>query len=351
MARNERGFTLIEIMITLVILVIVLAAASGLFVTVLGQYKQQSKIAETGMERLVGLEILRRDVEHAGYGLPWTFQSGVAYSEAASGDLNDAPSGIPRAILSDNTGLFTNSDRLVVKSVFVGRNPISQRWMLLPSSGVPRPWTPDPPSSELGTNLRNGDRVIVMQVGVTDDSRRSLVVDGGYYYTDFALVSNFKPMNPSETRVIYGIDNVPLGMPFNRAEYFISNVGVPERCAPGTGVLVKSIVRHDSGALDTPLPLLDCVASFRVQYQRDVNNNGAITTSDDISTLTAQQIRDQLKEVRISILAHEGQRDPNYSHPTNPGDTITFIGQLVPVDRQFRWRTYTLSVVPISLKD
>lgn len=350
MARNEKGFTLIEIMITLVILVVVLTAASGLFVTLLGQYKQQSKIAETGMERLVGLEILRRDVEHAGYGLPWNFQTAIAYNEAASGVLNDAPSGIPRAILSVNSGLFTNSDRLIVKSAFVGRNPMCQRWMLLPSSGVPPPWTPDPPSSELGTNLRNGDRVIVLQVGVTDDTRRSLVVAGGYY-TDFAGVSGFKPLSPSETRVIYGIDNVPLGMPFNRAEYFVSNVGVPERCAPGTGVLVKSIVRHDTGGLETPLPLLDCVANFRVQYQLDVSNNGSITTSDDISPLTAQQIRDQLKEVRISILAHEGQRDRNYSYSTNPDNTITFVGQLVPVDRQFRWRTYTLSVYPISLKD
>ncbi len=347
MARDEKGFTLLEIMITLVILVVVLTAASGLFVTLLGQYKQQGKIAETGMERLVGLEILRRDVEHAGYGLPWSFQPGavVTYNEAVSGVLNDAPTGIPRALLCVNdTGQFTSSDRLVVKSAFVGRDPLSQRWMLLPSSGIPPTWSPDPPSR----NLVAGNRVIVLETGVTDDTKRTLVVPGSYF-TDFATVASYAPLNPSETRVIYGIDHVNLRMPFNRADYFISNAGVPERCAPGTGVLVKNILKHEDGTFGSPLPLLDCVANFQVTFA-GIDTNGVPQEWDGtaLSLFTAQQLRDQVKEVRLSILAHEGQRDEAYTHPTS---TINVAGVNVSVNAKYRWRVYTLTLNPISLRD
>ncbi len=346
MTGNRKGFTLIELMITMLIAVIVLGGAASLFGTVLTLYKQQGKIAEAGMDRLVGLEILRKDIEHAGYGLPWGFQSGIAYNEAASGLLNDAPSSVPRAILaSTNTGL-NGSDRLIIKSARVGKDETGTHWALLSPGGVTRTWTPDPPF----VNLRNTDRVTVLTMGVTDDTRRSLVFSGANWYTTFLNRASFAPTNPGETRVIYGIDNsTNLRMPFNRAEYYIDSALRPERCAPNTGVLVKSVVRQSDGTLDTPLPLLDCVADIQVMFDRDIDNNGAIEDSDDdITLLSADQIRDQLKTVRVVILAHEGQRDPAYTHPTS---SMVVAGHPVAVDVRYRWRLYTLTVDPISMRD
>ncbi len=84
MIRREAGFTLIELLITMVIFILVIAAGSQIFTGLLTQFKQQSKIAETNIEGIVGLEILRQDIEHAGYGLPWVIPTGVTYSEASS---------------------------------------------------------------------------------------------------------------------------------------------------------------------------------------------------------------------------------------------------------------------------
>ncbi len=340
--RDDKGFTLVEVMITLVILIVVLTGVSGLFTLVLGQYKQQSKIAETGMERIMGLEILRQDVAHAGHGLPWNNLSGLAYTEAASGTFNDLPPSAPRAIVSGNNTAFGGSDRLIVKAASVGTDPLCRRWTLMDSTGATRSWTP---ASE---NLVAGNRVIVLEPGATEDTRRSLVTSGSIYSKDFSAVGDFAPLNPGETRVVYGIDGGgALQMPYNRAEYYIDTTRVPQTCAPNTGVLSKALVSHVDGTLLAPLPLLDCVADFQVRYGLDSDSDGVIeTTSDDLALLDARTIRQQVKEVRLFILAHEGQRDRNYTHPTG---TFTVAGHASAVDRQFRWRVYEMVVKPINL--
>ncbi len=340
--RDDKGFTLVEVMITLVILIVVLTGVSGLFTLVLGQYKQQSKIAETGMERIMGLEILRQDVAHAGHGLPWNNLSGLAYPEAASGTFNDPPPNAPRAVVSGNNTGVNGSDRLIVKAVSVGTDPLCRRWTLLDSTGATRAWTP---GSE---NLVAGNRVIVLEPGATEDTRRSLVAVGTAYSVDFGAVAGYAPLNPGETRVVYGVDGGgALRMPYNRAEYYIDTTRVPQTCAPNTGVLAKALVSHVDGTLLAPLPLFDCVADFQVRYGLDNTNDGAIdTTSDDLTLLDARGIRTQLKEVRLFILAHEGQRDRNYTHPAG---AITVAGHVNNVDRQFRWRVYEMVVKPINL--
>lgn len=339
--RDNKGFTIIEVMVSLVILVVVLTAASGLFSLVLGQYKQQSKLAETGMERIMGLELLRQDIARAGHGLPWNYPAGLAFSEAASGTLNDLPPNAPRAILSDRGAGAGGSDRLIVKAASVGIDPLCQRWTLLDATGGTRAWTP---GSE---NLGAGNRVIVLDPGATEDTRRALVVVGGNYSVDFGAVGGYAPMTPGETRVVYGVDGGgTLRMPYNRAEYFIDNTNVPQTCGPNTGVLVKTLVSHATGALSTPLPLLDCVADFQVRYGVDSDNDGDLETSDDVSLLDAKGIRTQLKEVRVFILAHEGQRDRSYTHPAG---SISVAGHVNTVDRQFRWRVYEMVVNPVNL--
>ena len=69
--RQRTGFTLIELLVVVAILGLVLAGISDLFISLLGQYKQQGKISESNIEGIIGLELLRQDLERAGYGLPW----------------------------------------------------------------------------------------------------------------------------------------------------------------------------------------------------------------------------------------------------------------------------------------
>jgi prepilin-type N-terminal cleavage/methylation domain-containing protein len=388
MIKREAGFTLIELLITMVIFVLVLAAGSQIFTGLLTQFKQQSKIAETNIEGIVGLEILKQDIEHAGYGLPWNGL--ITYSEA-SGDpfgLNDSPTDAPRAILTQNNAnfsspndIFNGSDYLVIKAVNIARNDACQKWTTLKAtSPYVRTWTP---SSE---NLSAGDHVIVLSPGATDINRRTLVVNGAAFSTTYSSVASspWSPTDVMEARIIYGVDDTSLRMPFNRADYFITRNRrsgenlTPSRCAPNTGVLVKAIVSHDDGDFDLPpddgitdeLPLLDCVADMQVDFWLDTDADGNINwpPSDDISGLTAQQIREQVKEVRVYVVAHEGQRDVNYDFSMNNtreslsalevlggnSRTITFINLKTQIGdpdyKYYRWKVYTLVVKPNNLR-
>jgi hypothetical protein len=105
------------------------------------------------------------------------------------------------------------------------------------------------------------------------------------------------------------------------------------------------------------LPLLDCVADMQVVTYLDTNLDGLVDIdSNGLLLPDAQTIRDQLKEVRVYILAHEGQRDTSYTHTQNPilvGVSATrgrnFDLSTIPNWQNYRWKVYTLVVRPNSL--
>lgn len=369
----EAGFTLVELMITMVVFVLVIAAASQVFTGLLTQFKQQSKIAETNVEGIVGLEILRRDIEQAGYGLPWVVPAGVNYQEAVTG-YNDSPSNPPRAILSGNGTGFNGSDELIIKATNVARSEASSKWTYLSTGNVVKEWTPDT------ERLVTSDRVIVLSPGTT----RTLVLSGTSFTTryradtdpDSLFDASFAPPDNTETRIVYGITPpaspvaTALRMPFNRADYYISTSNVPQMCASNTGVFSKNVISQADGSRADNLPLLDCVADMQVDFWLDTDGDGDIDwpPSDNISALTAQQIRDRVKEVRVYIVAHEGQRDVNYDFSmggtkeflsatevldTN-SRTINFVNLKTQIGnpdyKYYRWKLYTIVVKPTNLR-
>jgi len=199
--------------------------------------------------------------------------------------------------------------------------------------------------------------------------------------------SPFLPTSIADTYIVYGVDSATdLRMPFNRADYYLKDyqmdhsVVVPKRCAPGTGILFKAVLNQSDG-IHTELPLLDCVLDMQVDFVLDTDGNGSINWSpptdlnattfpsspaNNIASLTARQIRDQLKEVRVYVVAQEGQKDLNYdfsmggtrisiSYPEVVGSdsrTLTFpISSRVGSQyKYYRWRLYTIVVKPKNLK-
>lgn len=361
MIRRNEGFTLIELLITMSIFIVIVSAIVMSFLGLLGQYKQQSKMAETNIEGIIGLDILRRDIEHAGYGLPWNGL--ITYTESTY--LTDAPTGPPKAVVSVNGATTTTngSDILVIKSLNVSGNDTSQKWTpLKDASPYINTWT----TSGVSENLADADKVIVISPGggSVPSTLRMLQTNGGASFsTTLSTVKSnsvWRPIDASATWVVYGLapSTVTPERPFNRADYFISTpADIPRRCATNTGVLYKAVLNHGGGYQS--LPLLDCVADMQVIFELDTNGDGIIETeSNDISGLTAQQIRDQVKEVRVYILAQEGQIDSSYTH-SNPtvivgqGSTLgrTFnLSTIIPNYQHYHWKVYTLAVKPTNLK-
>ncbi len=353
MIRRQSGFSLIELIIAMAVSVITLAAASTVFIEIFRNFKQQSRIAETNIEGLIGFELLRNDLQNAGYGLPWDV-AGAAYGEvvgAPGQNYNDVPPAAPKAIVSGNDIITigaNDSDYLIIKSVNVVQNPASDLWTTLQTGNVKWSWMP---ATE---NLANGHRVIVQNVGTPTADRHALIVDGLNFWTTYGNTAAFDPADSSTVHVIYGVDPADLRAPFNRADYFIDTTDVPPRCAPNTGRLIKAAMSHANGSLANQMVLWDCVADLQVVYFLDTTAppDGEVDNrTNNITGLNAAAIRAQLREVRVYILAQEGQVDRRYTYPTG---TVT-VGEFgwgsifdltaLGADWQnYRWKVYTVGI-------
>jgi hypothetical protein len=182
---------------------------------------------------------------------------------------------------------------------------------------------------------------------------------------------------------MYGVDpDTNLRMPFNRADYYIRTPGAanfPDRCATGTRILYKATVNHDGGGL-REFPLLDCVADMQVIYgiDTDATIDGTINCyandpADALATIDAENIRNRIREVRVYLLAHEGQYDRTFAYnpPIPPssfrvgepssslsGGSCTGVAVLgrdfnlsgITNWQNYRWKLYTIVVKPNNLR-
>jgi prepilin-type N-terminal cleavage/methylation domain-containing protein len=414
MRRQDRGFTLVELLVSMVMFVLVIVAATQVFTALLTQFKQQSKIEESQIEGLIGLELLRHDIEHAGYGLPWRL-GGATYTEASiegktlwvDREFNDGPpagesgnnarnadlgAGIslaPGAIRSEDGDsdilggpTLNQSDVLVIKSMNVARNAVAHRWTRLDREDDKR-------DDLSGDTFEDSDRVVVIAPGGSDQTRRTLISETlpGGWSTRYDNTSNFAPVDQGLNFIVYGIkpqgDGSEPKRPFNRADYYIRrpDSNFPTRCAEstapgnpsiGAGILYKGFISHsdgDDGLIPVELPLLDCVIDMQVVYRLDPGVIPAgvneYESASYTNTLTAAQIRAQVREVRVYILAHEGQKDVSVNF--QDGDSVVRVGPrddelgagtgrdldldgLIVDWQDYRWKVYTLVISPINFR-
>ncbi|KAF0219006.1 MAG: hypothetical protein FD174_2395 [Geobacteraceae bacterium] len=368
MLKNSRGFTLIELIVVMGIFVTVMAISSYAFQTVLSQAGQQVKSVETEIEGVVGLEILRSDLAHAGLGLPWSL-NGASYLEAAvapnfpvtgvnSNLLNDAPNNPPRAVVSVNRGNsdgydLNGADYLVIKTPAVGLSETAKKWGDYTAAGAEQ--------NNSSPRFVNTDWVIAVNHRFNSVTQSDKIYRGKAI---FSQVTSLKPQSPSDNISLYGVDpdNEPR-MPFNRADYYIDRPtetnSIPATCAPNTGILYKTTVINrvgGSGGGFSFNPLLDCVADMQVVYGLDTNGDGGVDLHADAPLATAAAIRTQLKEVRVYILAQEGGKDRNFTYPNTKvmvgekiagvdrGREFDFTNANITEWRNYRWKIYTLVV-------
>lgn len=398
---NEKGYTFVELVVVMAIFITVIMISSSAFEKIAQHAGQQTKSVETQIEGIVGLNLMRFDIEHAGYALPWSFQNPITYPEVDvaagflaegidSNSFNDAniPSSvdsakIPKAIAS-GTSTATGIDYLVVKSTVASINATGKKYSFVNYSvnttvsgesneSYIKQW------SQANENFINGEYVITLnEISASNGTfNRQLATDGSAFSYPYAgrhpESDTYKPTSPSQLFTVYGVDDKPLRMPYNRADFYVKrpSSNMPSSCNQGTGILYKGVVIHGSGSGAggfVRYPLLDCVGDMQVAFELDLNNNGNITYAKNLDGYSAQQIRDFLKRVRVYILAHEGSKDRNYRYPFNdsskaivvgdPAFTETFgrIWSVADLVAKFgadwlnyRWKIYTLAINPSNL--
>jgi len=384
-ALNQRGFTLIELVVVMGIFIVVMMMMSKSFENIIRRSAQQGRSVKTQIEGVVGLEMLRTDVSHAGYALPWayTFPPVPGWVEVA-GNPAGAPAGIDATDYNDTTpravrgGKADNdSHYLVLKSGMLADTSSSLgRFNFVNYSSGNHSYI-----SRIGdakSDVRaNTDRVISLlsefsKTGL--QTRRLLMPDAATF--SYAVPNNYAagddpaymPADASQNVYVYAISDSALRMPYNRADYYIfrtpandANFPMPSSCNSGTGILFKAVAGHDGNY--TRYPLLNCVGDLQVSLGLDPANDGNMSYNPPfapgVTGISDEDFRAQLKEVRIYLLAHEGGRDPNYQYP---GDSIWVgepgyggrewtaggankMGDTFGSDwRQYRWKVYSFVV-------
>jgi prepilin-type N-terminal cleavage/methylation domain-containing protein len=397
--RNTRGFSLVEMIIVMGLFVVIIAITGESFNRIITQAFSQTKTAESNISGIVGLEMMRVDTESSGYGLLWSFQNAFVYNEAADApgvNLNDNgrvysdvnQNNVPRAVMSlnnvvsaDPTVLLTGTDVLAIRSMSVATNTPARLWTYVESMVLPTGNPAPAPYMWSSDNLAPGNRVVMIQPVANMKPANALVVNPGSStwtatFANYSTIGKPPSYNDAEKKsdayIIYGVnDSVALRMPFNRADYYVRRPAtteqgwfrLPQRCNPSTGVLLKGVVGHASGNYQE-LPLLECVLDLQVVYGI-ITPGSSVLTDDDgtiLSTLTPSDIRQQLKEIKIYILTHDGGIDRTYTYPNatigvGPGNGITsgtgrtydFAANGVANWQNYRWRVYQIVARPHNL--
>jgi prepilin-type N-terminal cleavage/methylation domain-containing protein len=385
---GTHGFTLTELIVVMAIFMSVLIISATAFNTVLTNSGQQMKSAETQIEGIVGLELFRSDIQHAGFGLPWAFLTPIIYDEgsvstSAGVDITGLrdDNNVPHAVLSVNNAGLNGSDYLVIKSTVSSLATTAKKWTYLHYSTVGTVNNSTAKVWSSPADLSDGERVIVVRSSFTNGVINKQLVSKSNveFFTSadkdsssgkISVPLEFSPPSATDTYLVYGIAptdaNYNPRMPFNRTDYYVKRPAtMPGGCAPNTGVLYKAIMSHSNGVF-TEIPLVDCIAGMQIVYSMDSLGTGVIDSHRDASFGTpgaqgplpsAAELRQQLREIRVYILAQDGKKDMGFTYPDQ---TITLgefgmgadidLSSVIGADwSHYRWKIYTIVVQPKSL--
>lgn len=304
---KNKGVTLIELLVVLAILSVVLTAVYDAYLTVLNSYKQETTTSIANIDKLIGLEILRRDIQNAGFGIPAN-TSPLEYDE------------------TNNT--------LIVRSTISSRNDYTKCYGYIDPNGV-RLFTLD--SSEISVSDCN------------DTSICYLALDLDYNQIDNCYSLGSPIPSPDNISLLFAVNSTDYDTIYELASYGSNR---PTRCYEET----KALKRKDPST-GNPEPILDCVKEFKVAFGRDSDNsnNNPIDTWSTSLPSNSSGVRQQVKQIIIFIVYHEGAKDPKFNYS---GGTINFntpggsIGQFNPTgdELHYRWKLIKLSVKPMNLQ-
>jgi prepilin-type N-terminal cleavage/methylation domain-containing protein len=406
MKLNQKGFTLIEMVVVMAVFVVVIAITGNSFNAILTHTSKLFRSEESNIEGVLGLEMLRHDIQQAGYGL-FSEVSPVAYDgeavAAPASNFNDGTTGPPRALvtgtfaadtaISEDSGggykILAGSDYLAIKATTVARNKTAQKWTYLSYSSsavTPHSWQSN------AENFSSSDKVVLLRRRISTSTNRAELVPStlGDSYIPFSS-SAFENMSSTSASVmtVYGVDDsATLRMPFNRTDYFVAAPPAgnrPSVCSPNSavGVLYKTTVNQIGGTLNF-VPVLDCVADMQIVLGWDLRDSGCAAGSDgqidtwsnsdgtvvardanvtcnaDSAEVVAAQasaelVRSNLKIIKVYILAQQGRKDLGYTNrsPVTVGDvgeTALTRSYALPADMlNYRWKVYRLIARPKNL--
>jgi len=286
--NNDNGSTIIEIAVTMLIVSIAIGLAFYSFNRLTKSSRSESSRLEASMDKVVGLELLRLDIEHAGLGLGRDETCpAVRY---IVNPISPDPCG-------DNSSVLSNA--LILRSTLNNSNSKTIGW--------------------ISVDCQAGDAWI--NHIITDERKDQTVTD--MVFLDYRERIAFSSTSgstacPLDAHYIgYPVDsslsNFCLNQVCTRIIYKLSSNQNLSGCATGTKNLLRTV------GDGTGTPILNCVADFKVRFGLDTDGDGAVDNIVTGASLpTAQDtVRDQLKFLRFYALVQTSDFDPNYNFNGN----------------------------------
>lgn len=376
--KGQSGLTLVELMVSLAIVLLVIAAATAAYIRIMRTYSTQGALSQNFMQNLTGFELLRYDIEMAGFGLP-QYITGISYAEAlAQGDytsnappydpavLNEASASLNNAngpphpfVLSTTTQttLWGKPEVLAIKSSLADINSASSHFALVSDGQEPI------------ATLVSGDHYIEL------DNTGALVPNPSTDSWDDTFNPTSLPTTNGQVYYLYGLSTgATTRMPFNRVDYYLDNTNVPKYCDSGTFVLERGVISQTTGMLVSS-PLINCVEDFQVafgidptgdatqalKWQTDLNQENIVGGQGAGYPMTAAQMRQYLREVKVYVIYQEGHGK------VSPTSGYRFSGSLIlgkdlspnpfsvntftptGVNAQYRWKLLEIDVKPMNM--
>lgn len=312
--KTNKGFTILELLIVMAIAIILMAAVYYTYSTIFTGIKSERVSVEQEIEKIVGLELLRLDLEHLGYGVG---KSSPDYRIYELDNRKDVSHGKPY---------------LLIRSTLNNSNNSTIGWRICKKGKKVKEQIEGSNNNFVYLDDYGNVKFIVTN-GSCPYSLNFLL---GYPFDTNATGCNFKGTNfCSEIR------------------YYLSNLNLPVNCHPNTYNLLRKV---NNG---TGQPLLSCVADIKFTVDMDTDQDGKIDLRDvdDVSTYTPLNLRAYTKRVNVYILYQEATPPYKNYEFTNyqtdsKGNYMDVNGiklYLPPNFKRFKWRTIKISVKPMSI--
>lgn len=340
---KNKGFTLIEILVSLAILGIVLAGIYSVYRMQHKSYIVQEQVAEMQQNERIALQMITRDIRTAGLGLACQ-QGGIILTEDAngSGALDGGED------INGDSALTAFGDSLG----YDGSDTIALAYYIfspLGSSGG-NTYTTDI-FNPAAANFKVQDAT-----GFNVDDLVIIYNQNNLCNTATVVITNVQPASGTLVHATgKAIENKPggIGPAFSTGDR-VRRLITPE----GGGIITYRIGNPDGYTLfrtvrttGAPVvqPLADNIEDLQFAYGFDVNGNGIVEAGEWFNTPAGQDMT-LLREIRVTLVARTIRDDPEFNTGARPvienhdpaGSIITTPAQAVKYRRRVLQTTIKL---------
>ncbi len=302
----RKALSLVELLVVLGMIVFVLSAVYVVYVKLFTGFRRESAIVTSQIETITNLDILRMDLQEAGFGI----------GSNCKCNCTD--------YVCNNDCLPIDFDKrknaLVVRSTYNLTNKKTRGWGIVDCTSN---------YTLLTGNLPSGASLVFLALETRE------IMGNGTIGT--CPSSGIFLVFPYDSSVASGCINQFC----NKIEYYLSTSSTaPARCATGTLTLMRKVGRR-------AVPVFYCIADFKVRFRW----NGALVDPSTLSNISYEQEKNNLQQVNVYLLVQEGKRDSNLVFIKNKisVDGVDLDLSDVPDYQHYRWKVIKISVKPMNL--